>query len=274
MNITYLGTNTLLFHQGDTSILVDPHFSRPGMLNLLGKIKPDPQIIAENLARFEIHRLDGILLTHTHYDHALDAAEVLRQTGGALFGSESAINLAQGAGLDEHACVQVTLQQVFAIGGLPIRFHPARHVEFPAPMRWLMPAERQISQPLHPPTWFWRYQAGHTLAIQVGRTLVFGSAGFIPGAYQDLEVETVILGIGGLDLKSPIYLHQFYRETVLGSGARQVFLSHWDNFFGPPGRTRRPMLLARRSIARIKALGIRYGQSVHQLEFGTTRLIG
>jgi L-ascorbate metabolism protein UlaG (beta-lactamase superfamily) len=104
MKITYLGTNTLLFNEDQTSLLIDPHFTRPRKLNLLSKIRPEPEIIAENLARFEIRKLEGVLLTHTHYDHALDAVEVIRQAGGVLYGSASAVHLARGAGWMNSLC--------------------------------------------------------------------------------------------------------------------------------------------------------------------------
>ena len=274
MKLTYLGTNALLFSKGKTAILVDPHFTRPGMLNLLGKIRPKPQIIAENLARIGVRRLDGVLLTHTHYDHALDAVEVIHQTGGVLYGSQSAAHLAQGAGLDEHACVQVIPGQSYAIGDFDVCFHPAKHVPFPIPMRWLMPADGQIAQGLNPPAYFWRYQAGPTMAIQVDRTLIFGSAGFVTGAYQGMDVEAVILGIGGLDLKSPAYLQQLYREAVLAPGAKQVFLSHWDNFFRPLDGNLRVSHFGQRSISQINTLAHHYGHRLNQLEFGKTLSIG
>ena len=267
MKITYLGTNTLLFCKDQASLLIDPHFTRPGKLNLLSKIRPKPEIIAENLARFGIRKLEGVLLTHTHYDHALDAVEVIRQVGGVLYGSASAVHLARGASLDEQTCVQVGHGQACTIDKFQVHFHPARHVSFPIPMRWLMPADGKITQPITPPAWFWRYQAGETFAIQVEQTLVFGSAGFVAGAYQDLQIETVILGIGGLDLKSPRYLDQLYRETVLSTGAKQVFLSHWDDFFRPVEKPLTSMRFSRRSMARISELGARYGQTVQQLEY-------
>ena len=273
MKITYLGTNTLLFSKGDSALLVDPHFTRPSTLRLLGKIRPDPQAISIHLTRAGIHDLDGILLTHTHYDHALDAAEVLRQTGGALYGSESALNLALGTDLDETSLVQVTPRQGYPIGAFQVSFHPSAHVSFPVPLGWLMPKSGQITQPLRPPARFWHYQCGKTFAIQVEHILIFGSAGFVDGAYQNLEIETVVLGIGGLDMKPKTYLHQLYREAVLRPGANQVLLSHWDNFFHPLDGTPRPMCFARRSIDRVRELGARYGQTIQLLEIGKPLII-
>ena len=270
MKITFLGTNALLFSKDKTAILVDPHFTRPGLLNLLGKIRPDPVKITENLARFGIRKVEGVLLTHTHYDHALDAAEVIRQTGGVLYASESAVQLARGTGLGEHTFVQVVPQQAYTIGAFQVHFHPAKHVPFPIPMRWLMPHDSKITHPLCPSAYFWHYQAGATMAIQIDRTLIFGSAGFVTGAYQDLDIETVILGVGGLDLQSPRYIESLYRETVLAPGVKQVFLSHWDDFFRPLDINLQVSLFARRSIPQINKLGRRNGHRVHQLEFGQT----
>lgn len=268
--MTYLGTNTLLFRKGSSSLLVDPHFTRPGVLRLLGRIRPDPETIAEGLLKVGINRLDGVLLTHTHYDHALDAAEVTRQTGGRVYGSASALNLVRGAALDETYGVRVIPGHVYKIGEFRVSFHPSRHMTFPAPLDWLMRPKGKITHPIRPPTWFWNYQCGAVYAIQVDHTLIFGSAGFETGAYWGFEIDTVILGIGGLDMKPQSYLQQFYQEAVLLPGAKQVFLSHWDNFFGPIVGDAHPHILARRSWDRVTALGAQHGHIIRQLEYDKT----
>lgn len=270
MELTYLGTNALLFKKGGSTLLVDPHFTRPGMLRLLGKIQPDASAVTTGLAGAGVKHLDGILLTHTHYDHALDTPEVLRQAGGVLYGSESALHLAQGAGLSEAHCVQVTPGEVYPIGAFNVSFHPSRHIAFPAPIGWLIPQTGAITRPLHLPAWFWEFQCGSVFAIRVDHTLIFGSAGFEPDAYQNMELNSVVLGIGGLDSMPEQYVSQLFREAVLLPGAKHVFLSHWDNFFRPLGTTLKAHILARRSIEMVRSLGVRYGQTVHLLAYGHT----
>jgi hypothetical protein len=134
----------------------------------------------------------------------------------------------------------------------------------------MLPKSGQIPQPMQPPAWFWEYQCGTVYAIQVDQVLIFGSAGFELGAYRDVEVKCVVMGIGGLDLMPLTYLDRLYQETVLPTGAKQVYLSHWDNFFRPLRQDARPHILARRSIGRLKRLGARYGQTVHRLQIRKT----
>jgi hypothetical protein len=270
MELTYLGTNAILLRKGESTILVDPHFSRPGFIKLLQKIHPDFQAIASSLAKAGIDHLDAVLLTHTHYDHALDAGEVLRQVGGVLYGSRSAVQLARGEGLGEVHFKPVTAGEPIPIGSFRVVFHPSRHIPFPAPISWMMPGRGQIAKPLTPPAWFWRYQCGTDYAIQVDHILILGSAGYAPGALRGIDIHTVVMGVGGLYAKPKSYLHRFYQEIVLLPGARQVYLSHWDNFFRPLAPNDRPHLLARRSIDRIRALGAQHGQTVRLLKYGKT----
>lgn len=268
MELTYLGTNTLLLTKSGSSLLVDPHFTRPGLLSLLSRIRPDPQAVEAGLD--SIDHLDTVLLTHTHYDHALDASEVVHQTGARVYTSESGANLARGFPLDDTSYVTVKPSAAYAIGAFQVSFHPSRHIPFPAPFGWLMPNTGQISLPMRAPARFWRYRCGTVYAIQVDRMLIFGSAGCEPGAYHDVEVECVVMGIGGLDLMPMAYLDRLYQETVLPSGAQQVYLSHWDNFFHPLDQGAHPHFLSRRSIDRLKALGARYGQTVSLLRISET----
>jgi hypothetical protein len=273
MELTYLGTNTLLLRKSGSAILIDPHFTRPGLRQLVDKIRPNRDAIKEELTRVGIDALDAVLLTHTHYDHALDAVTVLDLAGGILFGSSSAMNLAMGEGLAEQRRMAVTPGKTVLVGAFKVIFYPSQHIAFPAPISWLMPRAGKINKPVGPPIGFWNYQCGQVYAIQVEQTLIFGSAGFIPGTFRHLQIHSSVLGVGGLDTKSTSYLQRFYQESVLLPGANQVYVSHWDNFFTPLNQAPQSHILARRSIDRIKALGERHGQTVQRLNIAETVMI-
>jgi hypothetical protein len=267
MTMRYLGTNTLACKKEGATILIDPHFTRPGFMRLPFGLRPDPLRVAEGLRMAEIDQLEAVLLTHTHYDHAIDMPLVIQQVGGEVYGSQSACKILQGASLAEEIFHPVKPGEVYQIGPFSLRFHPARHIPFPLPLGWLMPETGKISEPLKPPVPFWAYRPGEVYAIQVDDILVFGSAGFEPGAYADLGIETVILGIGGLETMPEVYLRRLYEEAVLASGAQRVWLSHWDNFFRPLSKKLIPFGFSNRTVQRLQALGKAHGQVVAKLPF-------
>ncbi|QRN82791.1 MBL fold metallo-hydrolase [Chloroflexota bacterium] len=265
--LTYGGTNCMLFRKGESNLLIDPHFTRPPFLSLLDKIKPSPEKIKAGLARLGIQSLAGVLLTHTHYDHALDAVETACQTGAPLFGSPSSAQLAAGAGLAPDLFHQIQQGESLQAGDFTVRFLPSQHIQFPRPLSRLASIAAPIPQPLRPPAWFWQYRCGEVSAILVDRTLVFGSAAFLSGAYQGLEVETVVLGIGGLGFRPRSYLEKLYQETVVASGARQVLISHWDNFFRPIRAGLHSLGRVGWTMEHLRPLAERYGQTISILKY-------
>jgi L-ascorbate metabolism protein UlaG (beta-lactamase superfamily) len=271
--VTYLGTNTLLFRKGRSCLLIDPHFSRPGLLQFLGKIAPDTRRISAGLRAFNVGRGCPVVLTHTHYDHALDAVEVVRQTGGILVGSKSVQNLALGAGFAPAKFLAPGMSEPVMLERFEVRFHPGRHLPFPPPLGWALPGEGEIEAPLRPPAWMWDYQCGRTSAIQVDRVLILGSAGFIPGAYRNLDIDTVILSVGGLETRPAAYLRRLFEETVLVSGASRVLISHWDDFFGRVRTAPRPLGLAGFTIGRLKKMGAQWNLPVQKLPYGKPVII-
>jgi len=265
VELTYLGTNTLLIKKGSSTLLIDPHFSRPSLIKLFRKIKPNKKRIVSGLKDSGIEVLDGVLLTHTHYDHAMDAAAVVKQVGGVLYGSKSAVNLAKDADLSQEDYQLVLPHNRINIGEFDVAWLDSQHISFPPPFGWLMPKFGRISQPLSPPIHFWGYQCGEVYAILVDNLLIFGSAGYMQGAYRDSEARVVVMSIGGLETKPGRYLEKLYRDLVVGTGAQRVLISHWDNFFKPFSANIQALGFARSTILRLKKLGKRYGQSVKVL---------
>jgi len=273
INLLYRGTNTIVLKKNSSNLLIDPYFSRLGLAHLFRKIKPNPRRVTEGLRSAGIEEISSVLLTHTHFDHALDAAEVIRQQGGVLFGSDSSANLAKGAGMTHEHYQKVSVGDPYLVEGFRIVFHPSKHIPFPLPMKWLLPEKGRIEESLRTPAWFWDYRCGKIFAIQVDRLLVFGSAGYIPGAYDGLGIETVVFPIGGLEMKPFDYLRELYNEVVLASGAGRVLVSHWDNFFKPDITDLKFLGLAKKTFHRLESLADQHGQTIELLRPGESYLI-
>ncbi|EKA60014.1 hypothetical protein B277_15284, partial [Janibacter hoylei PVAS-1] len=81
--VTFLGVSTLLVQDGESAVMTDGFFSRPGLLRVgLGRVAPSAERIDAALDRAlgdaGLDGLDAVIPVHSHYDHALDSAVVRR----------------------------------------------------------------------------------------------------------------------------------------------------------------------------------------------------
>ncbi len=231
LRVTWLGVSTLLFDDGETAILTDGFFSRPGVLRLIfGRIAPDEARIRKHLAQAGIDELAAVLVVHSHFDHVMDAPEVARLTGAMLVGSESTANVGRGAGLPESQIMVVNGPREMRLGDFSVTMMPSRHLPHGQAMG-------EITEPLSPPVRVGEYLEGGSYAVLVehhGRSMLLqGSAGFESGALSSREAEVVFLGVGGLGAQDDDYLADYWNETVTALNARRVIPVHWDDFTRP-----------------------------------------
>lgn len=239
LSVTFFGVSTLLLTDGETALLTDGFFSRPGLVETLaGRIGPDREGIRKALEAAGIAHLDAVFVVHSHYDHAMDAAEVARRTGALVVGSESTANVARGDGLDEDRIRVVEPGEAMSFGRFRVTMIRSQH--FPHGM-----AMGEIREPLEPPARATTYLDGGSYSVLVehplGRVLVQGSAGFEPGALRDVRADLVLLGIGALGTRDRAYAEAYWRETARAVGARRVIPIHWDDFTRPYSEPLSPM---------------------------------
>lgn len=239
VTVRWTGTSTLVVSDGVTTLLIDGWFTRIDPLTLyFGSIEPDVAAIEAGLERNEVTRAAMVLPVHSHFDHAMDAPEVARRTGALLVGSESTANIGRGWGLPESRIKVVGDGDRLRFGDFEIVVHESRHFEFPDPeIRQRALGDPEIVEPLVPPVETFAYKVGVPLAVEIahprGTLLVQGSAGYVPGALSDVDVDVVLLGVGGLGSQTPEYREAYWRETVETTSPTRVIPIHWDDLTAP-----------------------------------------
>lgn len=239
VTVTWFGITSLLFDDGETQVLIDGTFSRPSVADVLlqRRIWSDVATINHALAEFRLNRLAAIVPVHSHYDHAMDAGVIANRTSAVVLGSESTANIARGAG------VPVNQYQILAdgesrqFGAFTITLLESRHA--PIGPGEDGPFEGVIEEPLRQPARVKDWRSGVTWSVLVGHptgtTLVQGSAGFLESALPEQSADVVMLGIAGVADLGREYLHAYWDETVLRTGASTIYPVHYDDFTRPFG---------------------------------------
>lgn len=230
LRATWFGTTGVLLSDGEHAVMIDPFFTRPpGFVNLLAnqEIAPDQALIRKWLDRAGVKKLDAVLVSHSHYDHAMDAGVVAKLTEAPLLGSTSTANIGRGSGLPISQLRVIRVGQPMKYGPFTITFIRSQH----AGATGGTPVG-DIDAPLVPPARYLDYKLGGTYSILIehplGTVLHHGSAGYVPGALAGRKADVVFLGIA-IRRDMEAYLH----EVVDAVGATRVIPTHWDDFTLP-----------------------------------------
>ena len=245
LTVTWFGVTTLLIDDGVTQILIDGYFSRPSLLDIAleRRIEPDLAAIKDMLDRFEINRLKAVIPVHSHFDHALDSAEIAKQTGAQLMGSTTTAQVAAGSNLATHQVSVIETKTVYPVGAFEVTFYPSKH----APLATNSAISGTVAAPLTLPAPYtaWKLGQAYTLVSThpKGRMLIQGSAGFEPDALAKIEVDAVFLGTGGLPTLSRAHQSAYLDEMVTQRRPKRVYTIHHDDLFGDLGSVEQNVLM-------------------------------
>ena len=144
---------------------------------------------------------------------------------------------ARGAGVEAERIVVVEDGFARRFGRFEVRMFRSRH--WPAQADGPPPFPGEIEAPLVPPAPVSAWREGGSWSIHLshpdGSVLVQGSAGFEPGRLAGVSAADVVLGIGGLSRSGREHAERYWREVVGATGARRVWIAHWDDFTRPQG---------------------------------------
>jgi L-ascorbate metabolism protein UlaG (beta-lactamase superfamily) len=217
-----------LTYEGAT-LFVDPYVSRVPLRNVLLRrpALPDAATIERYVtAPGEVH---GILIGHTHWDHAVDAPAIARKFGATAYGSASLARLMRLHGLDS---VVVEPHTRYELGPFTVRFTPSRHsrlilgrkVPFDGPLTC------EDLHALSPGA----YKCGAVYGIRIevaGISLYHqGSADLDDAQLERDPVDVFLAGVAGRQVTP-----RYWERILPKLDPRVVVPTHYDDFFAPLG---------------------------------------
>lgn len=239
IKIQFVGVSTLVISDDSTTLMTDGFFSRFASKDILfGEIEPQKEDIKWAVDKLAMDKLDAILVVHSHFDHAMDAPEVAKLTGAPMYGSESTANIGRGWKLPENQINVFQDRQPMQFGKFKVTPILSNHFVFAnaAVKEQALGGSQEITAPLVPPVSALDYKMGGAYSFLFehpkGSFLLQSSAGWKSGSLDGIQVDKVILGIGGLGSQTVTYQEIYFKELVDAVNAKQLYLIHWDAFAG------------------------------------------
>jgi L-ascorbate metabolism protein UlaG (beta-lactamase superfamily) len=237
LEIEWLGVSGYRLTFEGQSIFVDPFVSRvPLRTLLLGRqALPDRQTIDRFISPHG--EVAGILVGHTHWDHAVDAPAIAARYRVNAYGSASLAHLMRLHGLGELA-VEVVPGRAYELGPFTARFIRSRHSKLLFGRKVLFDGELTCEHldRLSPAA----YKCGQVWGIHIrvaGMDIYHqGSADLDDEELGELPVDVFLAGVAGRN-----FTPDYWSRVLPRLDPRFVVPTHYDNFFTPLGRDLEPI---------------------------------
>ena len=273
LSVVFLGTTSFLVETSTEQLLLDGYISRSRHMlvfpiqpsskrldNMLHDLLICKSTGASNLrgentkCRTPDHpRLALVLAMHGHYDHMMDLPYIAGWAGAPMLSDPSvaplwsetreltserseAFNwtLAESARLPIEDYLGPRAKSL-PMKSLNIRLFETEHNDnlISGLIKPKTPRRFQF------PSLIWNMGLGRNLSVLVRhedrKILFIGSAGKIGTVFSDADVEAnvVFLSIGGLSVRPHEEWDEYWLNTVLATGAKRVYLTHWDDHQKP-----------------------------------------
>jgi L-ascorbate metabolism protein UlaG (beta-lactamase superfamily) len=231
LEIEWLGVSGYRLSYEGVSLFVDPYVSRVPLRALLLRRRalPNPDLIARYISA--PGQVAGILVGHTHFDHAVDAPAIARRFGARAYGSGSLAQLMRLHGLADLA-VQVEPHRRYEIGPFAVRFVPSRHSKLLLGLKVPMAGELTCEHldGLTPTA----YKCGDVWGIRIevaGVSLYHqGSADLDDDELAREPVDIFLAGVAGRGVTP-----RYWERILPRLDPRIVLPTHYDDFFAPLG---------------------------------------
>lgn len=247
--VRYLGTAGFVLTGAGRTFVLDPYLSRPGLLRtLFGRLEPDAALLAR-----ELPVADDVLVGHAHFDHALDAPIVCRQTGARLHGSEATLHIGRAAGVPEAQLVRAGGPT--ACGAATVTPYASKHgkalfgrVPLPGDITAPPPWPPRMRDLRHGQVYNWHLDLGDAKVLHVD------SADYDEERLAGVQADVLCLCAVGRQ-----YRQDYTRRIVELVRPSVVIPCHWDDFTLPWGVPPRqlPGVDVAGFVAEIRAAGAR-----------------
>ena len=232
LSVQWLGVSGYRLTFEGVSLFIDPYLSRVPLSSLLLRrpAVPDAGLIERYAG--DAGEVAGVLVGHTHFDHAVDAPAIAARYSANAYGSASLVQLMRLHGLGRLA-VEVVPHRRDELGPFSVRFIPSRHSKLLFGRRVPMDGELTCDHfgGLIPTA----YRCGQVWGIRIDVAGIGiyhqGSANLDDEQLPDDPVDIFLAGVAGRSVTP-----RYWERILPRLDPRLVVPTHYDDFFAPLGR--------------------------------------
>jgi L-ascorbate metabolism protein UlaG (beta-lactamase superfamily) len=232
LELSWLGVSGYRLTYEGVSLFIDPYVSRVPLRALLLRRPAIPDEALIDRYASAPGPVAGVLVGHTHFDHAVDAPAIARRYGANAYGSGSLGQLMRLHGLGQLA-VEVVAHQPYELGPFVVRFVPSRHSKLLFGRKVPMDGELTCDHVHRLAPGAYRCGDVWGIRIDVAGTSFYhqGSANLDDDELRDEPVDVFLAGVAGRSV-TPGY----WQRILPRLDPRLVVPTHYDDFFAPLGR--------------------------------------
>lgn len=233
LEIRWLGVSGYRITYEGVSLFIDPYVSRVPLHSLLLRrtALPDAAMVAKYAQVPEGGTVAGVLVGHTHFDHAVDAPALARIHQTKAYGSPSLVHLMRLHGLQQQA-VEVATHKPYELGPFVVTFIPSRHSKLlfgrKVPMDGPLTCDHLDG--LAPGAY--KCGAVYGIRIEVANTSIYhqGSADLLDAELPATKVDIFLAGVAGRQVTP-----RYWERVLPKLDPAYVVPTHYDDFFAPLG---------------------------------------
>jgi L-ascorbate metabolism protein UlaG (beta-lactamase superfamily) len=229
LELEWLGVSGYRMTCEGQTLFIDPYVSRVSLSSAIRRERaiPDPVLIDRYIGRPK--NVVGVLVGHTHFDHAVDAPAIAKRFGCPAYGSASLAALMRLHGVGQQA-VAVEPYEVYELGPFAISFTPSLHSKLVLGLA--VPFDGELTcdhlDALSPGA----YRCGQVWGIHIEVAGVSfyhqGSANLLDDAIRHRGVDYFLSGVAGRG-----FTRDFWPRILSRLEPRVVVPTHYDDFFKP-----------------------------------------
>lgn len=229
LEVEWLGTaGYRLTYEGRT-LYIDPYVSRVSTGAVVARRRATADPVRHERFLSSPGDVAGVLVGHTHFDHAIDVPELCRRTGAVAYGSRSLGHLMRAFGLADRA-VEVVPRTSYELGPFVVRFHRSVHSKLILGLA--VPFDGEVTCDHADGFDAGAYRCGDVYGIEIevaGITLYHqGSANLLDDEVPTGGVDVFLAGIAGRS-----FTKDYWSRILSRLEPRVVVASHFDDFMRP-----------------------------------------